>query len=86
MSHWKSGTTGWVCISLFVLAWDVEVALRHEGETLTNAFRRATRHPLSRWPVVLLWSVTTAHLYGWLPPQADPFQVLTRLAVKQVEA
>ena len=72
----KSGTAGWIVLAALVVGWDYGVALRGEGETLSNAFRRATRHPFARWPVILAWAVTTVHLFGWIPRKVDPFVLL----------
>lgn len=77
----KSGTTGWVLLAGFVVAWDY-AAWKIRGESLTSAFRKSVQHPVARWPVVLAWGVTTFHLFGWLDPRVDPFyrcgQVIAR--------
>lgn len=73
MKTLKSGTTGWFLLTGFVIGWDLCVGWLLQGETLTGAFRKATKHPISRWPVVLAWGITTFHLFGWLDPRVDPF-------------
>lgn len=62
-------------LSLYVFGWDYGIAGHWTGETLSDAFRRATHDPVSRWPVVVAWTVTTAHLYGWIPEKFDPFHL-----------
>ena len=79
MNRLKSGIVGWALLSTFVLAWDYGVALQLEGETLSTSFRRAARNPKGRWPVVVVWGVTTLHLFGRLPARYDPFIMTARI-------
>jgi len=74
----KSGAYGWALLSAYVFAWDYGVALRLDGETLSTSFRRATRHPKTRWPVLAMWGITTLHLFGGLPKRYDPFIMTAR--------
>jgi hypothetical protein len=60
------GHHGWVALAAFVAAWDLT-----QEETLSAAFRR-TPTPIK----TLAWGVTTAHLFGVLPRQIDPFYLL----------
>lgn len=78
MKRLKSGTTGWVLLASFVVGWDIGVALRGGGETLSSSFRRALLHPKARWPVIVAWGITTAHLFGRLPRNLDPFYFVAR--------
>lgn len=69
----RSGLIGWVVLMAFVFGWDYQVARTGKGETLSTAFRQAARHPVARWPVIAVWTVTTLHLFGLLRPEIDPF-------------
>lgn len=69
---------GWALLAAYVFAWDYRVALRGGGETLSCAFRRASRHPVARLPVLVIWTVTTLHLYGKIPEKYDPFILAAR--------
>lgn len=63
----RAGTVGWVGLTAYVAVWDA-----YAPETLSGAFGRAVLHPKARWPVVALWGLTTAHLFGVLPRRYDP--------------
>lgn len=63
----RTGTWGWIGLTAYVALWDA-----YAPETLSSAFGRAILHPRARWPVVALWGVTTAHLFGALPASLDP--------------
>lgn len=60
------GTWGWAGLVAYIAVYDTW-ALLHDDDTLTAAFARALAHPLQRWPVVVVWSATTLHLFGRLP-------------------
>lgn len=48
---------------------------------MTDAWRRALKHPLNRWVVILAWIFTTKHLFfGNVLPKIDPFRALVYLA------
>lgn len=79
----KSGTTGWVLLTLFVFGWDFLVAHKHSGETLSHAFNDAARHPAYRWPVSLAWLLTTLHLFGWMPEKVDPYKIAGRYVTRR---
>lgn len=71
----RSGQWGWMAIGAFVLAYDA-LAIIHEGETLSEAHRRAHGNPWSRVAVLGAHAIVVAHLYDLLPRQADPFKWL----------
>lgn len=75
-----TATTGWVVIALYVTAWDFYMGRR--GETLSAGFRAASRHPVTRWPVIVAWAITTAHLFGWIPDRVDPYRAVGRLGAR----
>lgn len=72
-----SGTLAWTGLATYVFVWDF-YALTQNKETLTRAFERAIEHPVARWPVALLWGVTTLHLFRLIPKKYDPFHVITK--------
>ena len=44
---------------------------------MTDAWRKALKHPMNRWLVILAWFFTTKHLFfGNLFPKIDPFRAL----------
>lgn len=61
-------------IAVGAVAWDA-----YAPETLSGAFSRGRRHPAGRILVPAGWLVLTAHLFGALPPQVDPFHQLMRV-------
>jgi hypothetical protein len=58
-----AGTVGWLTLAVAVLVWD-----KRAEESLSHAFSRAPK-PLT----AVIWGITTAHLFGILPHQVDPF-------------
>lgn len=76
MSRPPSGVWGWCALTAIVVAWDAW-ALGGRAETMTGAFRRGVGHRHARWPIVLAWVLTTAHLLG--PPgysRIDPIHAI----------
>ncbi len=63
----RIGNTGWPIILGACALWDVKMP-----ETLSSAFSRSLReHPVL---TAGAWAVTSAHLFGLLPDQVDPFK------------
>lgn len=69
----RSGTKAWIGLTVYVAGYDLWAAVRGE-ETLSTAFYRAVRHPVRRFPLVLLWAYLTAHLFHLLPDRWDPLR------------
>jgi len=63
---------GWIGLAAFVIIYDVWAVLT-EAETLTGGFIRWLRNPVTRGPLVAVWSIVTLHLFDLLPRQIDPF-------------
>lgn len=55
-----AGLTAYVCLADLAL-------VRAKQDTLSTAFRDAVHHPIKRWPVGVLWTFLTAHLFLNLP-------------------
>lgn len=81
MKRLKSGSMGWIAITLLVFGWDYGIAIRGKGETLSSAFGRGANHPVVKYPLVLGWFVITAHLFQKLPVEVDPFRRTFRPAL-----
>jgi hypothetical protein len=48
---------------------------------MTDAWRKALKHPLNRWVIILAWIFTTKHLFfGNIFPKVDPFRALVVMA------
>lgn len=70
------GSKLWIGLAGYVLVTDM-FALLTGRETLTDALRRAHKHPVRRWPVVLAWAATTKHLFwGDHMKWADPYGLM----------
>lgn len=63
---------GWLALALLVAAADAT-----GDRTMSDCFRRASRHRVSGPCVAIGWGVLTAHLFGLIPPAYDPFHHLT---------
>jgi hypothetical protein len=63
---------GWLALALIVAAADYT-----GSQTMSDAFRTASRRPISGPIVAIGWGVLTAHLFGFIPPHLDPFHHLT---------
>lgn len=69
----RRGSAGWVLLAAGIFAWNVTAA---DEQMLSEAFRRCKRDPVACAVVVTVWSVLTAHLFGVLPPRADPLHAV----------
>ena len=64
----KAGTRGWLAMAFVALAVDVL-----DEATLSESFRDYSRTPSGRIVTSASWAILTAHLFGLLPPEYDPF-------------
>ena len=67
----KPGMRGWLATGLVVLAADIL-----DETTLSEAFRGYSRTPSGRIVTSAGWAILTAHLFGLIPPEYDPFVLL----------
>lgn len=67
----KPGTKGWIGLTAVVIAADLL-----DERTMSEAFREMARHPAGRYVVGPFYVVLTAHLFGLIPPEYDPFHQL----------
>jgi hypothetical protein len=63
---------GWVALALLVAAADYT-----GSRTMSDVFRNASRSRIGRPLMILGWGTLTAHLFGIIPSQYDPFHKLT---------
>ena len=66
----RAGTLAWLGVGAGVVAWDA-----FAPETMTDAFRRGHLHPAGKVVVPAAWLLLTGHLFGTLPPWADPIHL-----------
>lgn len=69
----RHGIAAWAMLAAVVLAWDLTAA---DEQTLSEAFRRCRGRPTAAVTVAAVWMVLTAHLFGVLPPRADPLHAV----------
>ena len=62
---------GWLAVALLVTAADVT-----GSRTMSEVFRNASQHPVGRPLMVVGWGILTAHLFGLIPPDRDPINVM----------
>lgn len=57
--------------------------LANDKAPMTDAWRKALKHPVNRWVVILAWIFTTKHLFfGSFFPKIDPFYSIMFFARK----
>jgi hypothetical protein len=62
---------GWIALGILVAAADVT-----GSTTMSDAFRTASRHPVGRPLMIAGWAILTAHLFGLIPPERDPINIM----------
>ena len=72
MKRLSPGAAGCVSVGAVVIAADVM-----DARTMSEAFRAASKHPVAGPVMLASWSVLSAHLFGFIPQQYDPFYRLT---------
>lgn len=68
------GERAWFGLVFYIVSYDVWAA-RNQKETLSMAFYNSLKHPIRRWPVILIWVYITAHLFKFLPERYDPLRL-----------
>lgn len=68
------GGQAWIGLVIYIAAYDLW-ATRTGRDTLSMAFYNSIRHPVRRWPVIVIWSYLTAHLFKFLPDKVDPLRL-----------
>lgn len=72
--RWRdTGWPGWVLIAAGVTAWDALAP-----ETMSHAFQRGSGRPTSLTAQALVWAYLTAHLFGVIPAEWDPLEMLNQ--------
>jgi hypothetical protein len=102
MKRLSPAAKAWIGLTAYVVAADGFLIYREvQGSqnyyTMSTAFETALRHPIKRWPVGLLWTLLTLHLFDVVFPdswkQHDPLMkaahrlsvLLTKYAVFPAE-
>ena len=80
-SETLTGTWGWAALAGYIAAYDTW-ALKTGRETLSSAFGRSLRHPIKRWPTLLLYGIVSLHLFNRLPEWLDPLHQYGRVIGK----
>lgn len=62
---------GWLALVLLVAAADFT-----GSKTMSDAFRTASRHPITGPCLAIGWGYLTAHLFGVIPLELDPLHRL----------
>lgn len=78
MSRPVNGVWGWVILAGYIAAYDTW-AMKTGRETLSSAFGRSIRHPIKRWPTLLVYGVVSLHLFNRLPVWLDPLHQYGRV-------
>ena len=64
----------WIMLAIYVIVVDTVLIVgeqkgREDFFTMSTAFENALRHPVKRWPVILLWGFLTLHLFDIILPE-----------------
>ena len=51
----------WLCLAAAVIVIDA-IQIARGAPTLSAAHQRAVKHPVARWPVLVVWAVLGCHL------------------------
>jgi len=72
----RPAVCAWLGLTGYIVAADAALVLlgKDECETMSSAFRDAVRHPVHRWPIIVLWAYVTGHLFLEIP--GDPLTQL----------
>lgn len=62
------GSAGWAGIALIIAAAEVR-----DSRTMSDAFKAASRTPVTGPIMTVAYGILTAHLFGLLPTRFDPF-------------
>lgn len=76
---------GWAVLAAYVLGYDYW-AIRRGRPTLTEQFARGMAHPIGRYPVAAVWTITTLHLFARLPSRIDPYRLAGQVLARAVLA
>lgn len=72
------GDYGWFLVGVSVVAYEAW-AIATANETLSSAFWRALKHPIARWPVVLMATGLYKHLlFPNVLPKLDPLYYVVK--------
>jgi hypothetical protein len=72
MKRLSPGAAGWVSVGAVVIAAEII-----DARTMSEAFLAGSRHPVAGPVIIASWGILTAHLFGVIPRQYDPFYRLT---------
>lgn len=86
----RPGTWGWAGLAFYVLIIDTILLRLKKSKgnpycSLSEVFGDSLKHPRNRWPIIVIWLLLTAHLFGNLVPsrlefvkKMDPIGFLAR--------
>ena len=74
MAKITPGSKAWAGLAAYIVSYDVYAIARNK-DTLSMAFYEALRHPVKRWPVIIIWTYITFHLFKFLPDRFDPLRM-----------
>lgn len=69
------GDKAWFGLVAYIITYDIWAAVTKK-ETLSTSFYNSLKHPIRKWPVILVWSYITAHLFKLIPDKFDPLREL----------
>jgi len=71
----KPAHYAWFGLVVYIISADVTLIVferkgYHRFYTMSSAFRNALSHPWKRWPVIIVWSLLTLHLFDFFTVRA----------------
>lgn len=70
----KPATWAWVGLVVYIVSADTFLLVQEFNNkenyyTMSSCFRYALKHPLRRWPVIIIWLMLTFHLFDFFFPE-----------------
>lgn len=76
MKRLSPGATGWVSVAIVVVAAELL-----DDKTMSEAFKNASRNPVTGPIIFAAYGILTAHLFGAIPARYDPIYFFWKHAV-----
>ena len=95
MSNYRLKPAGWCWFGLMIYVVSADTFLlvqefnnKENYYTMSSSFRYALKHPLRRWPLIVMWLILTFHLFDFFFPERvrkfEPIGAIGRTSAKHI--